>query len=198
MGICMGLAIVMQIITLHAPPVQFNVSSVTPTVARDCGDLPVHTVSKKRNRNATQTASWFVPPNIRICPHTNITTTRIRKAVNFWEILGYEFGDIHMASRDDYQCIISTPNLNEIIINIPDQDFKFGTHLGTTHIWHHTQTKEIIQAKIQIVDEWGTRERILEHEIGHALGWKDNNVSGHLMNKSWTGGGWNTTGLKNE
>ena len=89
------------------------------------------------------------------------------------------------------------PSYNEILVDIPSQDFKFGDHLGTTRIWWKTETGEILKSKIEIVTGWENSERIIEHEIGHALGFKDNNIVGHLMNKVWTKGGYNRRGLEN-
>jgi len=39
-------------------------------------------------------------------------------------------------------------------------------------------------------------ERVLEHEIGHALGWVHVGTRGHLMHPEWAKGGWNTFGLE--
>ena len=53
---------------------------------------------------------------------------------------------------------------------------------------------EILSARIQF---GGPRKksRILEHEIGHALGWSHCNRRGHIMNPEWSRGGWDDFGL---
>ena len=191
MGLCVGLAVVMQIITLHAPPIKLNLAAVRPAVAAECSDLPV----AKSSRIPDRSSSWRAVPNVKICPQSDVSHSRALKATKFWRRLGYDFGDIFVAPRHDMGCVNGEPNLNEILIDLPGQGFEFGDHLGTTKTWYDSNTKEIFRAKIEIVHGWGAAERVLEHEIGHALGWRDTNTHGHLMNRSWTAGGWNTRGL---
>jgi hypothetical protein len=88
------------------------------------------------------------------------------------------------------------PIVNQIMIDIPNQHFAFGKHIGTTKTWTLSKTGEIFKAKIEIVSGWGNSERVLEHEIGHALGWGDNSQTGHIMNGSWSLGGFNSQGLR--
>ena len=192
MGICVGFAVVMQLITLHAPPIKLNVAAVQPAVAKSCTELPVAKVST----TSTRSALWLSAPNVKICPQSDVTYSRAIKATRFWRRLGYDFGDISVAPRDDMGCVTGNAAHNEILIDLPSQGFEFGDHLGTTKTWYHSTTKEIFRAKIEIVKGWGPSERVLEHELGHALGWRDNNRQGHLMNRSWTAGGWNIKGLR--
>ena len=72
------------------------------------------------------------------------------------------------------------------------------THLGTTKTWWRTDTGEIFKAKIEIKVGWENRPRILEHELGHALGFKDNNSTGHMMNHAWDRGGYKKKGLQRQ
>ena len=39
-------------------------------------------------------------------------------------------------------------------------------------------------------------ETVLEHELGHALGYLHFNKINHVMNSKWTQGGWDTDGLE--
>ena len=48
------------------------------------------------------------------------------------------------------------------------------------------------------MSNWANAQRILEHELGHALGWQDWNQIGHIMHSNWSQGGYNTKGLKNK
>ena len=52
--------------------------------------------------------------------------------------------------------------------------------------------------KIEIKIGWENKPRVLEHEIGHALGFKDNNTTGHIMNHAWNRGGYKKKGLQRE
>ena len=53
-----------------------------------------------------------------------------------------------------------------------------------------------MKAKIFIFPKAASKERVLEHEIGHALGWPHINRPYHIMNSNWHTGGHNSGGLK--
>lgn len=138
---------------------------------------------------------WNEAPDILICNNSAATIYRTERAVNYWAKLGHTFGTVTKASKDNINCASGEPPYQTIMIDIPGQDFKFGSHLGTTKTWWRTDTGEIIKAKIEIKGGWENTQRIIEHEIGHALGYSDNQVVGHMMNGSWISGGYKSKNL---
>lgn len=144
----------------------------------------------------TRSGSWRYPPNIILCHRGPVNMGRTEKAVGYWKRLGYEFGNIKIAPSDDYGCATGQVPYSTIMIDIPSQGFKMGTHLGTTKTWRNNDTGQIFKAKIEIMSAWGDSERILEHELGHAMGFDDVHHVGHIMNGSWSLGGYGTEGLK--
>jgi hypothetical protein len=46
-----------------------------------------------------------------------------------------------------------------------------------------------------VIEIFQKRERVLEHEMAHAMGWDHLDVEGHLMHSNWQDGGWNTEGM---
>lgn len=141
-------------------------------------------------------ASWEHPPDIVVCHDAPIREKRVKDAVAFWKDLGYEIGTITVANRDDFSCARDLVLYGEIVVKLVGQDFEIGHHLATTKTWFVTETKKIFKAEIQIMNGWGDSERLMEHEIGHALGWRDYNQTGHIMNTDWSRGGWHTKGLR--
>ena len=69
------------------------------------------------------------------------------------------------------------------------------TSLAQTHFYVDNQTKEIDWAIIYVKE---VRETVLEHELGHALGFLHYNMINHLMNAKWAMGGWDQEGLENK
>ena len=39
-------------------------------------------------------ADWTEPPQIRICADTEVSAFRMENALQYWKVLGYEFGNI--------------------------------------------------------------------------------------------------------
>ena len=139
-------------------------------------------------------ADWGSPPDIRICPDARIDPARVSRAMNYWEKLGYKFGDITI-ENDQYRCISST-YYGEILLTLPNQEFDHQKYMAMTRITTHKKTNEIVRATIYITRKKSERQRVLEHELGHALGWQHYKQSGHIMNPDWDSGGYNSYGLR--
>ena len=146
------------------------------------------------NTSPQSHGGWQLAPEGRVCATAPVSERRVKKALDFWRDLGYDFSKIYFndASR---HCIETTFSYNTIIIDLID-----GSHrepaLATTTSWIDRETREILKAKIALKNTWGEAERILEHELGHALGWLDYNQTGHIMHHEWSRGGLNTTGVE--
>ena len=195
MSFCVGVAIAMHLAFVNMKPYLYFLGPQIE-VSKEC-DI-TNDVLKTSRTIKPNNLSWERPPDILICSQSNVKTERVRKATRYWTNLGYDFGTINRALPGNFRCINGDPYLNEIIIDIPSQSFSFGEHLGTTRTWWRTDTGQIIKAKIEIASGWENAERVLEHELGHAIGWKDNNIQGHIMNRSWTNGGSSGRGLRNK
>jgi len=140
--------------------------------------------------------TWEMKPDIIVCSDSRVTNLRIDRATEFWKALNHDFGEVTRALKDNMACVTGEPQYGTIMIDIPSQGFDFGNHLGTTKTWWRTDTGEVFKAKIEIKVGWENKPRVLEHEIGHALGYKDNNTIGHLMNHAWNRGGYGKRGLE--
>lgn len=155
-----------------------------------CSDVyPVIVLTKPVKK-----ANWLTPPNIRICPDVNISQSRVSAAVNYWERLGYEFGAT-IYEKDMYNCLVPPVHRREILIMLPDQQFN-EEHIASTRISTHIKTEEIVRAKIFVTPKNSKRSRVIEHELGHALGWAHYPQSGHIMNPDWKFGGYNSYGMR--
>ncbi len=143
-----------------------------------------------------QNAEWKVEPTIIICASAPVKLSRIEEAAKFWRDLGYNIGETVTAPPDDFSCIRDIVLSGEILINLAGQDFLMSEHLAVTRTWVHTDSNQILKAKIEIMSGWGDSERIVEHELGHALGWRDYNQTGHIMHSEWSMGGHRTKGLE--
>ena len=144
----------------------------------------------------TQNGEWKVKPTIIICDGAPVKPSRVEQAAEFWRKLGYEIGEVVVAPPDDFSCLKDIVLHGEILINLASQDFHMSEHLAVTRTWIHKDSKNILKAKIEIMSGWGDSERIMEHELGHAMGWRDYNQTGHIMHSEWARGGHNIKGLK--
>ena len=150
----------------------------------------IHVLSKGPSKSGL----WTVAPNIYVCKNAPITEHRLERALDFWKRLGYEFGDVYY-NDESYGCINERLGYGGITIDLIGQKFR-EPNIGMTWNWKHTETDEIVKSRIEIKNSWGGSPRVLEHEIGHALGWLDFKKRNHLMNHNWIEGGTDTHGLE--
>tara|TARA_E500000331_G_C17079631_1_gene636324 strand:- start:33 stop:308 length:276 start_codon:yes stop_codon:yes gene_type:complete len=83
---------------------------------------------------------------------------------------------------------------NEITITLPSQGV-IDDKMAATRVYTSKLTGEILKAKIYVIPKMAMRERVIEHEIGHALGWQHYNHKNHIMHPNWWYGGHNSYGL---
>ena len=139
----------------------------------------------------TRNHEWQMKPGITVCGHTGVQSFRVSQATKYWEKLGYRFDYI----RYDDSISCGEPRFGEIVLTLPEQDFNFSDHMASTRLTVSNKTKEIVKAKIFLFPKTANKERVLEHELGHALGWPHINIPYHIMNANWHTGGHNSKGL---
>ena len=139
---------------------------------------------------------WKYPPQIYVCKFAPLKERRLSKAMEYWKNLGYEFGEV-IYTDTSFGCIDEALGFGGITIDLISTKFK-EPNIGMTWNWRNTKTGEIVKSRIEIKSGWGESPRVLEHEIGHALGWLDYLKYGHMMNHNWSQGGMDAKGLKYE
>lgn len=140
-----------------------------------------------------QTGTWRSPPLIKICKELKISYTRVQLAVAYWRNIGYEFHDV-LYDYDSPECF-GVDYGSGIIITGGSQDLPEDL-LAVTRTSINTTTDHIVRSKIFIRQKDVNRPRVLEHELGHALGWKHYPQNMHIMHPQWEKGGYYNSGMK--
>jgi hypothetical protein len=173
-------------------PVAIEVSYETDKVTFE--DPPYQEVISLLKEPARK-GHWEHPPAVYVCRQTPITKGRVSKAMGLWGRLGYEMEGPFMRSEipvclgeDDF-------SWGNIVIKLRGQDFP-EDKLAITRAYRRVEDDVIVGVIIEIQSFASEKERTLEHEFGHALGWKHFNRKYHLMNSIHTFGGWDTHGLR--
>ena len=148
------------------------------------------------DRTAEQEHRWHDIPTVYVCDSSSVSEARVRKAMGVWHRLGYKLDGPVMSSTIS-SCLIYDSSPGKIMIGSNTARVPID-NAAVTRTWYNKYTDEIISAFIEIKPNWTTKERVLEHELGHALGWDHCNKKYHLMHSIHNLGGWDTTGLKNK
>jgi len=143
-------------------------------------------------------ATWKSTPIVIVCEHAPITETQINSALTFWKGLGHYFQRVQYKHDPLDKCKQETP-VGYILVHLVTQQV-VGTldpdSLAVTHFYVDNTTKNVDWAVIYFKND--IRGTVLEHEIGHALGYLHYNKINHLMNSKWMQGGWDKEGLTNK
>jgi len=136
-------------------------------------------------------AVWKEPPNVRLCTTSEVSLSRVYRALEYWSRIGYEFGIV----RKDNFSMCMNPKMGEIIITLPESGFT-SSHMASTRLYTDTKSGEIVKAKIFVLPKNARKERVLEHELGHALGWSHYRQRYHIMHPNWYSGGFDSYGIR--
>ena len=143
-----------------------------------------------------QVGTWSTTPTVIVCEYAPITQAQINSAVNFWKGLGYKFYRTQYKYDPLNKCLSDTPK-GYIVVHLITSSIKLEeTALAQTHFYVDNNTNKIEWAIIYMRND--VRATVLEHELGHSLGFLHFNQINHLMNEKWTMGGWNKEGLGNK
>ena len=125
---------------------------------------------------------WDSPPAIRVCASSPADIHTVATGASWWRELGYEFDLIYTDNCHEsirYSTITIILDQGELIQN---------NLLGRTTFYSNDETNEIYWAIIELATP--LVPRVLEHEMGHALGWMHLNKQGHMMHPRHHQGGW--------
>ena len=141
---------------------------------------------------------WAYTPDIKICPGAGITKPRVKQALSFWSNVGYRFGNITVVENEGRPC---SAMIGEIAFRIPTQE-EISTavqdhQLGVAKTQIDRFTMQILSADIYFQRITASHsQRLVEHEVGHALGWKHHNRASHIMNSSLSQAGESKIGME--
>mgnify|MGYP001350669805 CR=1 FL=1 len=146
-------------------------------------------------RHPIKHGNWENVPAVYICPNTPISTSRVSRAMSVWKRQGYEmygpFTNIDLPAcrgEEDF-------SWGNIIIDLRGQSFPEDM-LAVTRTYRRTEDSTIVAAVIKIQSFADEKERTIEHELGHAFGWRHFNRRYHMMNSIHEQGGWDMHGLR--
>jgi len=139
-----------------------------------------------------QLAEWKAPPTVRVCNDAPVSKSEVEHALEFWRSLGYEFGTVIWDDKTGW-CRGST-YFGSITI-MANKQFLGEEILALTR--RRTYNLIITGARIEISDKGIGKPLLLEHELGHALGWPHYKVEGHIMHPILQKSGIDTFGLQN-
>ena len=145
------------------------------------------------NKVPPRVGRWKVAPTVIVCAHAPPTEIQTKSAVRFWEQLGHRFSKTQFKHDPLKKCLSDTPT-GYITIHLVSQGVTLRpAALAETHFFVNNETGEIEWAVIYMRDD--LRPTVLEHEIGHALGYLHHNQHNHLMHEKLIHGGWDIEGL---
>ena len=145
-------------------------------------------------KSPLKVGTWGLTPTIIVCEYAPISQTQVNSAVMFWKGLGHKFYSTQYKHDPLNKCMNPQP-VGYIVIHLVTMGVPMEQNaLAQTHFFVENHSNEIKWAIIYMRSD--VKKTVLEHEIGHALGYLHYNKIGHLMHAKHIQGGWDSEGLK--
>ena len=129
-------------------------------------------------------AEWEKPPVVVVCEDSKVTPYRVAKAIEWWGIRGHDIEYYHF---DNAGAICNAGKFTTGIIfirasgELPEDLYAITSRLAISG--------EMRSASIILPNEHRYLPRLLEHELGHALGMTHVEADGHMMHPIHERGG---------
>ena len=137
--------------------------------------------------------SWDTTPSVIICDYAPIDKKSVVSAINWWKDIGYNFYGPYTDNYHKQKCFDSRP-VGYILITLVDgKSYNHGS-LATTNVYSNKNNNKILWSVIMLKHGL-VKERVMEHEIGHSIGWMHAAKRGNMMNRTLPTGGWSSEGL---
>lgn len=133
---------------------------------------------------------WDLPPTVVECSGSDFPSDEVRAAVQWWSDRGYRFLGLRQAP------CFGPPPRGELWIDRMSSDapcLSVDDPVACTTDVLDSTDRTIRSAWVRVLVDG---PRVLVHELGHALGWADFNVAGHVMDHDVEAGGWGDAGLR--
>ena len=138
---------------------------------------------------------WKIMPIVRICPGSGVNLSRAESATRYWKRLGYDVGPITIDKEHSSACFLGGYS-GEITIMLVTSEVQMNNNLAMTRNYYYKKSREIVKAQVYIFAHASKKPFVLEHEIGHALGWLHYNRRHHIMHGEYASCGYDSTGLE--
>jgi len=121
-------------------------------------------------------AAWEKDPVLIICPDSHVTSYRVALAIEWWGIRGHEFAYYHF--DEDNKICSKGLFITGVVFIRGEGELLPDTYAVTTRLAVAGKMKA---ASITLPNENKFMPRLLEHELGHALGFTHIEKPGHMM-----------------
>jgi hypothetical protein len=129
-------------------------------------------------------AYWESPPIVVDCTHGFLDKQRLKSAIDFWRELDHY---VLFVESNPTNSMCNEDKLYGFII-IKNATLEYNV-LGATNRYTDMKGK-INSALIEISVGNTNMSRLLEHELGHAFGYRHLNITGHIMHSDYGLSGW--------
>ena len=131
---------------------------------------------ERHNHNDLRKYTWKEPPSVVLCSDSEYSDWSATNAVSFWKRQGIPIKK-YISEKSSSFCHNNKP-IGYIFIK--NGNFSDNDVLGRTKIYK--DKGHIVFAEVFVDNKKINLKYLLEHELGHALGFKHIDIYGNIMN----------------
>jgi len=156
---------------------------------------PASTVTAASESKSFILGEWQEVPKVVVCEDSPASIDAIKRGMKWWQNRGHRFNVVSLSEDRRAQNICknvwsSYPSGYIVITKLVKEADIDDDNLAITFVSENKTYGTVRYAKMYLKTD-GLVERIIEHELGHALGFRHLKEDGHMMHPIIPDGGWN-------
>ena len=143
---------------------------------------------------------WDNIPKVILCEDAPLSEERLLNALDWWKRRGHRFKYVPLSEDSKARAICKNPKKSFpdgyiVVAKLVPEAVRKETDMAVTYFLLKGDYVGLRWAKVYFKAETVDVETVVEHELGHALGYRHIDIEGHMMHTYHVNSGWGDRAL---
>jgi len=184
---------------LHQLTLRNNMKNILATCVIALIMIPTIATTSSYERHVNILGQWKKTPGVVLCDENSVSRDQIEKGLEWWKERGHAFQLFSIEDNQRFKDICenvwgSYPSGYIVIAKMTPDVIRGPKDIAITYVSPDEYTGGLRWAKMFFQEDEFV-DRLVEHELGHALGYDHLEERGHMMHPYMHKGGWHDAAL---